>query len=519
MLGNMAATTTATTSTTRRTTDKKKSCLEGDAYIKRYRSWVLLSLALLVVSVSSGLIYGWPALRLQLQEVDGSTLTEERFGLMYTIGSWSTQGGRFFLGAARDHFGTNIVTCFSLLMCVVGLIGVGICDPDQFVVLNVSLFLIGLGSGAQLCLQPVAGLFPNHVGIVLTSLSGAFQISGLMFLILTTRSTSRRASFLAFVAFISVLIVLSAIFLPTSNSFVLTEETATEAAVTAEVEVDDNGNSNGNQEDNSCDKQVLEGKNESVVRYDNRLESSKLLLEIESEVLSTGLESDTNNENDEHGNSIDDDVVKGDQLSSPPTALQQIKTCEYIFLCTWFSIAVIPLQYYVGIIGFQLEELGDDTGLYTDIFAYCFAGAAITAPLAGWIADRFGLGIAQAISTFLLALPIFMLAAKDSITLNAHTVGLAVYGIARMGIYGLYFTNCGKRFGYDNYGTLAGLGLLISAIMSLLQYPLIAWTIKGYSTVVNTFLGAILVLQAPYFIWLNRRENFSESAMQRMQRR
>jgi hypothetical protein len=66
-------------------------------YFERNRSWILLLLSLLIVSLSAGLVYGWPHLRRQLQD-DGSTLTEKQFGFIFTIGSWSTQGGRFFIG-------------------------------------------------------------------------------------------------------------------------------------------------------------------------------------------------------------------------------------------------------------------------------------------------------------------------------------------------------------------------------------------------------------------------------------
>jgi len=205
---------------------------------------------------------------------------------------------------------------------------------------------------------------------------------------------------------------------------------------------------------------------------------------------------------------------KDDQIRQPennnkskqPTAWEQIKTPEYLLLVLWFSVGIVPMQYYVGIIGYQLETLGDDTGVYTDLFSYCYAGAALTAPLAGYFADRFGLGVAQGLATAQVALPFFLLASKDRLPLGVQAIALVSYGIGRMGIFGLYFTNCGKRFGYANYGTLSGLGLLVTGLVSLLQYPLITWTLDGYSNLVNALLGVALVLQAPYFVWLRKRE-------------
>lgn len=104
--------------------------------------------------------------------------------------------------------------------------------------------------------------------------------------------------------------------------------------------------------------------------------------------------------------------------------------------------------------------MGDNDGFYTAIFAYTYAGAALTSPLAGFAAEKNDLGVTQALSTFMVALSLFLLAAITThISLHVQAIGLASYGIGRMGIFGLFFTNYGKRFGYHNYSTLAGFGL------------------------------------------------------------
>jgi len=498
---------------------------DNNNYFERNRSWILLLLSLVIVSLSGGLVYGWPLLRRQLQD-DGSTLTEKQFGLIYTIGSWSTQGGRFFIGILRDRYGTKRMTCLSLIFLMIGLIGVGLCNPNQLVVLSISLLLIGLGSGSQLCVQPVAVLFPNNVGIVLSTLSGAFNISGLIFLILA--NNTRKFSFLVFAGSILFLTIVSAIILPKSNSFSLQS---------IPEEADTNNNKDDKKHEQDEKKHVIVNDNliESPKKDDqlergesscsipsgktNKNEQHTLIVEKERDSREEEEEEENNNNNEIEDTNDVDNVITNSEIDDDdnnkklPTAFEQMKTTEYILLCTWFSISIVPLQYYVGIIGYQLEEMGDDTGLYTDIFAYTYAGAAITSPIAGYIADKYGLGVAQGLSTLLVAVSLFFLAASASISLNVQTIGIIFYGIGRMFIFGLYFTNCGKRFGYSNFGTLAGLGLLISAICSLLQYVLISWTVSGYGAIVNTVLGAILIAQAPYFGWLYRREKLYESAI------
>lgn len=117
-----------------------------------------------------------------------------------------------------------------------------------------------------------------------------------------------------------------------------------------------------------------------------------------------------------------------------------------------------------------------------------------------------GLGVAQALATILQAASLFILA-SDNLNLNAQIVGMCFYGIGRLTLFGMFFTNVGKRFGYTHFGTLAGCGLLLSAIGSLTQYPLIAIAVEGGESVVNTMCGvAILALLLPYCFWLGLRE-------------
>merc|ERR1739848_642393 len=102
-----------------------------------------------------------------------------------------------------------------------GMVGVALCDPSDAVVLSICFFFIGLGSAAQLCVQPVASLFPNNTGIVLSSLSGAFQISGLVFLLLALNE--RQISFLIFTGILFMITIIAAFMLPKSGSFLLPE--------------------------------------------------------------------------------------------------------------------------------------------------------------------------------------------------------------------------------------------------------------------------------------------------------
>lgn len=277
-----------------------------------------------------------------------------------------------------------------------------------------------------------------------SSISGAFQISGLVFLILTSGDINRRLIFTGYAMLISVLVFIAILILPSGKSFNLDDEVPV-------------------------------------------LEPDELLLSSKKRRKSLS--------------------------ASAPSASSQLRSLEYCLLTFWFSACVLPLQYYIGTIGFQLESKGDVDGYYTYMQQITYAGSAIVSPVLGLFADKFGLGVAQGTGTLLSALSLLILS-NDSIPLNMQVLGLMFYAVGRMLIFTMYFTNIGQRFGYHNFGTLVGIGLVTSAIVSLLQYPLIDLAGITHFSEMNIACGGIFAVLLPYCVWLNakeKREKFNDN--------
>ena len=135
------------------------------------------------------------------------------------MGSWSTQGGRFLTGIARDRLlGTRRTTALCVTAAAAGMVGIAFAGENDSVALGISLFFVGIGSGAQLCLQPVAGLFDDRFhGTILASLSGAFQVSGLVFLILVNITRDRRKALGPFALCLFGLAIIAGKLLPKKN--------------------------------------------------------------------------------------------------------------------------------------------------------------------------------------------------------------------------------------------------------------------------------------------------------------
>ncbi len=506
----------------------------------------LYSLAFITVSLSSGLVYGYPHLRNNLL-ANGSNLTESQLGIVYTVGSWTVHGGRFFSGIARDRYGTRNVATLCLLSATCGTLGLAFSNEKNTLALSISFFLVGLGSGGQLCLQPVAGLFPKKwQGTVLASLSGAFQISGLVYLVLKNITENRKVSYGYFALLLGIITICLWFVLPKTRfekKEEIDEEKPVEKIVQHYSTVSTREEKNDDLISESCDEKgqdrvesaecVQTSSNEMYGCHLNALNDAeqdaeksdnvptedkghKLLNMTDTESMniidhekggseiSTSLHETMKPESDEVK-----DITAKQEKKNDESVFDLMKSIEYILLLLWFTIMLIPQQYYIGTIAFQLERKGDDDGRFVNIFSILYASAALISPALGKIADIAGLGVAQLIATIFTMASMFIL---NSPSLDVHAVGMALYGIGRMTTFGMFFTNVGKRFGFTHYGTLVGFGLLVSAIFSLLQYPLIDAAANGYEFIVNLISAFVLLgTCVPYCIWLGRKEKMEKN--------
>lgn len=395
------------------------------------RKWELYCTSFLTVAFGAGLINGWPALRRQLisENQSSSALSEKSLGFIFTVGSWSNIAFRILFGLARDNFGTKRTVGVSIFFVTCGIFGLAWSDSDDVVSLAFSMAFVGLGSGIHMCVQPVAALYENNSGTVLSSLSGAYQISALVFPALATLRIGRPAAYGGFAIVIMLLGGFSVYALPLGSSFLM-EET------------------------------------EEKPRKDDPVNNSGL---------------------------------------SNSSAFKQMRSLEYIMLLLWFSICLTLYQYYIATIGFQLEAKGDASGHYTGLFSPIYASAAFFSPFGGSLADYFGIGATQALATVSFAFSMFILSSSWG-GLNGQVIGMVIFALSTCQIFGMYNTNIGKRFGYANFGTLSGVGLLICGILGLFQCVLISWAVSGFETVIDFCCGVILLLLLPYCFWLRTQE-------------
>ena len=379
-----------------------------------------------------------------------------------------------FSGLARDYFGTRIAVCSCLLCALVGAVGIALVDANNAAGLGASLFVLSFSSGVIL-LQSVGELFPTNQSAIITSITGAFYLSGLMFLVLGSLPVTRRVAFLGYAGVLTILVSLAWTLLPNTARFTKLEKPQCHIKSQNQDYSDHSGFTLDESES---------GSDAIVIEADCNLPTSQVRI---------------------------------------PTKMEQIFSTEYLLLLLWFSLCYLPGNFYIGSIGFILEEIGDVHGYYTYIFSFIYAGSSLVAPFGGYLSDRFGLGVTQGLGTVLVSSSLLILGAAKYLPLQAQIASFICYGVGFLLVSGTFYSNLGCRFGYTNFGTLGGLGLLVAATFSLLQYPILGLVSNGGTSsaaIINFSAAAVLLFtMIPYCAWLAVMERRHDAAVSLLKRK
>ncbi len=457
---------------------------------KRNRTkWILFMFSLAVNMLMGGLIYGFNGLRRNLLEKEGSTLSEQDFGLVFTVASSFNLVSGFIFGLLRDRFGTRRTFVLSSMLALGGSIGLVFCSENIAWQLILSLVLVELGSGTQICVLPVAELFDNP-GMILGMFSGAFNVAALIYpFFFSLISIDRRLSMSLYTMIIFFLVIAGYILLPRGVSFLEQEDAVLQKE---DDEADEMKQFPLDHNSLKCMEDFLPQAS-GLQETQKSSHKEKKLVNLELTPTDAGNSKLKKNPTDA-GNS---------KLKKNPTCWQQIATVEYIAVVTWATLLALPLQYYIGSIGFQLEEKGDEDGKYASFLSIFFAASSAFAPFGGLFSDRFGVGYTQVIATALASLSLFLLAFDK---LPLQMIGMISCTLGRMLLFACFYSNIGSRFGYEHIGTLVGIGAVIIALVSLAQYPMIDATVSGNSFLINLVSGGVVAGLIPYCIWLGARE-------------
>ena len=149
---------------------------------------VVLAFGATQITLYAGAIYGWPSLRLLLQD-DGMYADQTdkdralSFALVFAVGSAFAQAARLPIGFFLDLVSPRASSSLALFCTSLGAVLFALSDPDRDLLIPALSFIGFGGAGIQLSVQPLARLVPGHESVVVLISSGLFNLSTLMFLL------------------------------------------------------------------------------------------------------------------------------------------------------------------------------------------------------------------------------------------------------------------------------------------------------------------------------------------------
>ena len=160
---------------------------------------------------------------------------------------------------------------------------------------------------------------------------------------------------------------------------------------------------------------------------------------------------------------------------------------DFIFLASWFTVILLPTNFFIISIGDQLEDMGDDDRSMTTGFALVWVLSTLASPLAGFSADVVGRGPTMTFAMACYGASFALLGVSGDrgggdgsgsgsgggVSLEAQWLTFVVFNVGRLWVFSMYFVSIGRLFGFAHFGTLAGTGLFMSAMSTPLAVPML----------------------------------------------
>jgi MFS family permease len=167
------------------------------AMVTDTKRFVLLGCAVFFSLTLSGVVFGWPAVVIMLQDQGvyqylcepGATLPCQaqilRFNLVFVVASTGFACAVLPMGIVLDRWGPKICSCMGSVLLVAGSIMFAFADPPHFDGFLPGYLLMGLGGPPVVfsCMH-LANLFPQKKGTIITLLNVALDASSLVFVIM-----------------------------------------------------------------------------------------------------------------------------------------------------------------------------------------------------------------------------------------------------------------------------------------------------------------------------------------------
>lgn len=428
--------------------------------LKRY---AYVFLAFLQAGLTSGIIYGWPALEsIFIKEgifrdkcSPDDPITEackgqkSLFNLIYTVGVFVNNAAPLVTGVLLDSIGPKWTNLGSAGLFFVGC---GLFALPWHYAKIPGFAILGLaGPGIYCSIMHLCNLFPGHQSSVLSFFSGTFSASGFIFKVFELIYKQERYRDIPSI-FIEYIIIIAPCFI--LGAFIWPNKAFSAPGTKSMVDAD-------------AEETPLMGSKKSVV-----IDKRPTLYNV-----------------------------------SPK---KQFLTLQYWVPVMWLALASLSISCYLGTIQDRFP-----TGNLASVFNYVWSFGWVSIPLFGLMMDYYGNYFSRNFASVGLVVFCVLKLIPNNDVQYATFVTIACVNV---GMWAIFYSYISDKFGFDNYGKLLGVSSITVASIGALQYAF------DYATD-NTFHGnykfadivfmctSVVCLFLSLYMWFTERMNKKQVKM------
>ncbi|KAI0482381.1 FMP42 protein [Xylariaceae sp. FL0804] len=449
----------------------------GAFEVPRWKRIVQITCAVVYCLFAAGVVFGYAALKPVLKRegayrevCDGrDTCVEIRLNLMFTVAAVATNVAALPVGAILDYYGPRVCGLLGAACLTVGALLMAFARRLPFdAFLPGYLFLALGGPFTYISSFQLSNAFPQHSGLILALLTGAFDSSSAMFLVYrvvfdrTGGAFGHEQFFLAYLAVPVLIVVLQLTVMP-RQSYKTVGEMMDDAAAAAPPVFQDSFAPSSPSSDRAADDQVDE---HTALLRDERRRNRELTAAqgVEELVGAASADKQARQELAAARRS----GVWGAMHDRP--ALEQMRSPWFVLICLFTVVQMTRINYFVATVRPQYRALLGSEAAAAAVNHFFDAalpiGGLLSIPLVGAVLDRAStvavLAALVAVATAIGVLGVLPLA-------WAAYANVCLFVLYRPFYYTAVSDYSAKVFGFRTFGTVYGAVICLAGLLNLGQ--------------------------------------------------
>ncbi|KAF9878986.1 MFS transporter [Colletotrichum karsti] len=446
----------------------------GAFEVPRWKRILQVAVSVIYCLFAAGIAFGFAALKPVLKregaysdvcraESPNSTpddaCVEIRLNLMFTVAAVGTNVAALPVGAILDHFGPRVCGILGSLFLMVGSVLMANAKRLPFDAFLIGYLSLALGGPfTYISSFQLSNAFPQHSGLILALLTGAFDASSALFLIYrlifqaTDGSFGHDKFFMVYII-VPVMIIVFQLTLMPKQSYKTVGEL---------VEQQEEAEAANDADATPYDDQVDE--NTALLREEQRHHREAVVADIEQ--LLGPQKADKQIRKEERKNETSG--VWG--VMHNRTALRQIASPWFILICLFTVIQMLRINYFVATIRSQYEVIFGDHDKAVEINNFFDValpvGGILSIPFIGVLLDHAST-VTVLTALVATATTIGILGVINNVW--AAYVQVCLFVLYRPFYYTAVSDYTAKVFGFETFGTVYGTIICLSGLFNFFQ--------------------------------------------------